>query len=131
MSNARSLGIWMDHSVANLIEYSTEVMKTKTIESTFTPLVKKDSLEKSENLMHNKEQHQQADFYKTLGETIKDYEEVLLFGPTDAKTELYNLLKADHHFDKIRITVMTTDKMSEPQQHAFVKKHFSDHYFIS
>ena len=39
--------------------------------------------------MHNKEQHEQSDYYKKLGETIKNYTEVLLFGPTDAKVELF------------------------------------------
>jgi hypothetical protein len=56
---------------------------------------------------------------------MKDYDEVILFGPTDAKSELYNLLKNDHHFDKIRIEVKPADKMTENQQQAFVKKYFS------
>jgi stalled ribosome rescue protein Dom34 len=42
--------------------------------------------------MHQKEQHEQSDYYKKIGEAIKNYQEVLLFGPTNAKTELLNLL---------------------------------------
>ena len=75
--------------------------------------------------MHNKEQHQQSDYYKQLGEIIKNYTEVILFGPTDAKVELFNILKADHHFAKIKIEFQQADKMTENQQHAFVKEYFS------
>jgi len=55
---------------------------------------------------------------------MKDYDEVLLFGPTNAKNELVNILKVDHHFDEIKIEVKPADKMTENQQLAFVKEHF-------
>lgn len=127
MTNAKNLGIWMDHSTAHLMEFTTPTIETKTIESKFTHDEKANSLEKSENLMHNKEQHQQSEYYKRLGEVIKKYEEVILFGPTSAKAELHNILKADHNFAKIKIEVKQTDKMTENQQHAFVKEYFSRH----
>jgi len=44
---------------------------------------------------------------------LKDYEEVLLFGPTNAKNELFNLLKDDRHFEKIKIEVKSGDKMTD------------------
>ena len=49
------------------------------------------------------------------------------FGPTNAKTELLNMLRTDHHFDKIDIEVKNTDKMTENQEHAFVKEYFLKH----
>ena len=125
MTKAKNLGIWMDHSLANLMEFTTDPIQTKTIESKFTHQVKEHSLSKSENLMHNMEQHQQSEYYKKLGEVIRNYEEVILFGPTNAKVELFNILKADHRFGKIKIEVQQADKMTEHQQHAFVKEHFS------
>ena len=124
MKKAKNLGIWMDHSSAHLMEYASEPVETKTIESTFTYRVKQDSLNKSENLMHNKEQHQRIEYYKKLGEVIKEYEGVILFGPTDAKVELFNMLKANHLFEKIKIEVKQADKMTENQERAFVKDHF-------
>lgn len=125
MTNAKYLGIWMDHASAHLMEFSKEDMETKIVESKFTHQEKSNSLGKSENLMHNKEQHQQAGYYKHIGEQILNYEEVLLFGPTDAKLELFNLLIADHRFGKIKIEIRQAGKMTENQQHAFVKEHFS------
>ncbi len=124
MHDKKQLGIWMDHSSAHIIEYSDSSLETETIETNFTHQDKESSLRKSENLMHNKEQQQQGDYYKKLGEVIKSFDEVLLFGPTDAKTELYNLLTADPHFSKIKIEVKQTDKMTENQEHAFVREHF-------
>ncbi|HEV7230437.1 MAG TPA: hypothetical protein VGO45_03850 [Bacteroidia bacterium] len=124
MSKSTSLGIWMDHMNAHLIEWTTPAMETKTISSKFTHEAKEHSPGQSEKLMHNKEQHEQKDFYKHLGEAIKGYDQVLLFGPSDAKSELLNLLKADHQFAKIKFEVKTADKMSDKQQHAFVKEYF-------
>jgi len=128
MESEKKLGIWMDHSHANLIEYKTEKIEEieeKVITSNFTHQEKEKSLSKSESLMHNKEQQRQAEFYKKLGEVVKNYTDVILFGPTDAKVELFNNLRADHNFAKIKIEVMQKDKMTENQQHAFVREYFS------
>ena len=124
MTPTKNLGIWMDHASANLMEFTSEPIETKTVESAFTHEEKADSLGNSEHVMHNKEQQMQSAFYKKLGESIKGYNEVVLFGPTDAKQQLFNLLKADHHFDKIKIEVKSSGKMTENQQHAFVRDHF-------
>jgi nitrogenase subunit NifH len=127
MTTLKCLGIWMDHSNAHLIEYTAQPMTTKTIESQFTHQEKESSLGKSESLMHHKEQHEQSEYYKKLGEVIKQHDEVLLFGPTDAKVELLNLLRDDHRYQKIKIEIKQADKMTDNQQHAFVREYFSKH----
>ncbi len=129
MEKLKRLGIWMDHSNANTMEFTDEPFVTKTIQSDFTHQVKEETLNKSENVMHNKEQHRQSEYYKKLSEVIKNYDEVLLFGPTDAKVELFNLLNGDSRFSKIKIRVANADKMTEHQQHAFVKTHFESRQF--
>jgi hypothetical protein len=121
----KHLGICMDHSSAYFIEYEGGSHDTKTITSKFTHLEKQSSISKSENLMHNKEQHEQSAYYKKIGETIRDYTHVLLFGPSKAKIELLNILKADHHFAKVHIEIKDADKMTENQQCAFVRDFFS------
>ena len=125
MSTAKKIGIWMDHKCAHLMEFTADTIETNMIESKFTHDAKGESLDKSENIMHNKEQHQRSEYYKMLGEKIRRYESVLLFGPTEAKTELFNILKADHLFAKIKIDIRQTDKMTEKQEHAFVRNFFS------
>lgn len=121
----KKLGIWMDHANAHLIEFNNDNSDDKIISSKFTHQEKSDTLGKSENIMHNKEQQDQSDYYKKISAVIKDFNEVILFGPTSAKVELSNILKADHHFDTIKIEIQQTDKMTENQQHAFVKEYFS------
>ncbi len=74
--------------------------------------------------MHNKEQQLQNGYYLQLGQIIRNYKSVVLFGPTEAKTELFNLLRADHRFGGVKIEVQPADKMTENQQHAFVKAYF-------
>jgi hypothetical protein len=121
----KNLGIWMDHSSAHLMELTIGPITTNIVESKFTHEGKEESLSKSEKTMHNKEQHQRLEYYKVLGETIRNYEDVLLFGPTEAKTELLNVLRADKNFAKIKIEIKQSDKMTTNQEHAFVRKYFS------
>ncbi|MEO7530831.1 MAG: hypothetical protein ABIS69_05450 [Sediminibacterium sp.] len=130
MSPTKKLGIWMDHASAHLMEFSSDSMETTIVESAFTHEEKAESLGNSEHLMHNKEQQRQSSFYKKIRESMIGYDEIILFGPTDAKVELLNLLKGNHHFDKIKIEIKQTDKMSENQQHAFVREHFKLKHLI-
>ncbi len=119
----KKLGIWMDHASAHVMEYNDDI-KTNIVLSEATHADKEKTLQKGESMMHNKEQQQQAEYYKILGASIKNYDDVLLFGPTNAKIELLNILKADNHFSKIKIETMQADKMTENQEHAFVKEYF-------
>jgi hypothetical protein len=125
MSTAHNLGIWMDHQVAHLIQPDHATTPTTIIRNNFNHGVKESAMQKSENLAHNKEQQEQTAYYKKLGEIIIQFDEVLLFGPTDAKTELHTMLKEDRRFDKVKFHVTAADKMTENQQHAFMRKHFS------
>ena len=126
MATAKKLGIWMDHASAHLMEFTVDPIHTKTIELASGHERKEHGFQ-NEIMMHNKEQHQQSDYYKKLGAVIRMYEDVILFGPTDAKVELLNFLKGDQHFSKIKIAIQDADKMTENQQHAFVKDYFSKH----
>lgn len=125
MKVAKNLGIWMDYSRAHLIDIGSDIMEPIVIDSNFTPDDKAEVLSKSEHMMHNKEQQHHADYFKRIGEALKPYESVLLFGPTNAKLELLNILKEDNNFENIHFEVKSTDKMPDKQQHAFVKEHFS------
>ena len=127
MMKTKQIGIWMDHATAHLMVLTSGAMETKIIESTFTHEEKEQTLHKGQKAMHHKEQHEELAYYKAIAAEIRQYEEVLIFGPTDAKAELLNLLKADHHFDKIDIETRQADKMTENQQHAFVKDYFIKH----
>ncbi len=115
----------MDHSTASIMELSNGIVISKMLESTPAFPEQVENLRLDESLMHHKEQKQHTDFYKKLSYIINDYSEVLLFGPTDAKSELFNLLKNNRQFEKIKISIQPAGKMTENQQEAFVKDYFT------
>jgi len=113
----------MDHTIAHMIVSNNNSTVSNTIES-LSLQGEKQNFGKDESLKHNTEQDQLSDYFKRLSAVIKDYPEVILFGPTNAKTELFNLLKEDNQFNNIKIEIETTDYLTENQMHAFVKEHF-------
>jgi len=124
MKNIKQLGIWMDHSNAYLMELTDDIIITNIVESEFVLQDNKYNLQYHEKSFHNKEQQQQLSYYKRLSGFIRKYQEVVIFGPTDAKIELLNLLKSDHLFENIKIEVKQTDQMTEYQRHDFVREYF-------
>lgn len=124
MKTIKKLGIWMDHANAHLIEFSDEVKPTETISLDFNNQDKDETLQRSESEMHNKQQQKQNAYYKKLAAISKDFAEVVLFGPTNAKSELFNSLRQNHQFDNIKIEVINADKMTDKQQHEFVRDYF-------
>ena len=118
-----NLGIWMDHSTANLIDINSK-NECRSIVSKFTSETKEEALNRSESLMHNKRQQMHEAYYKEIADEIIKYNHVLLFGPTNAKVELHNYLNKDLHFKNIKIDIESSDNITDNEQVAFVKKHF-------
>ena len=124
MKSSKKLGIWMDHSIAYIMKVTNNTIDASILEIGSSLPAREQNMGVHERQRHNKEQAEQSVFFKSLSDVIKDYEEVLLFGPTGAKTELLNLLKDNHHFDNIKIVIKSADKMTENQRHLFVKEYF-------
>jgi hypothetical protein len=124
MNNIKKLGIWMDHSNAYLIELANDIIVQRVV-SELTNNDTEFNFYKGEKLVHKKEQHLQISYYKKIGEIIKKYQEVVLFGPTDAKNELLNMIKTDHLFEDIKIEIKNSDKMTEDQMQTFVRDYFN------
>jgi stalled ribosome rescue protein Dom34 len=125
MLTEKKLAIWMDHSSSHIMEYPLDPASFRTITSDFTNIEKKETLEKSERVMHHAKQHDQLAYFKELAKIIARYNTVLLFGPTNAKSELQNFLKSDHRFDKVKIKVLAADKMNDHEREEFVKNYFN------
>jgi len=123
MNNIRKLGIWMDHSNAYLMELANDIIVQRVV-SELANHETEFNFYKGEKLIHKKEQHLQLSYYKKIGEIIKKYQDVVLFGPTDAKNELLNQIKTDHLFEDIKIEVKNSDKMTEDQMQTFVRDYF-------
>ena len=131
MTEIKRIGIWMDHANAHIIEFSEQPKKTTTVTSAFAKQDKDETLQRSESELHNKQQHSQLAYRKSLAAVIRNCGEVLLFGPTDAKIELFNFLRKDPLFNNIKIEVRNADKMSDKQQHAVVRDYFKKLVFKS
>ena len=123
MNNIRKLGVWMDHSNAYLMEFANDIIVQRVV-SELTIHETEFNFYKGEKLIHKKEQHLQLSYYKKIGDIIKKYQDVVLFGPTDAKNELLNKIKTDHLFEGIKIEVKNSDKMTEDQMKTFVRDYF-------
>lgn len=125
MKATKKLGIRMEHSIAYLVEFTSNPREIKTIKAKIAQQTKINGLSKNETLMHNKEDKQLSRYYKKLGEIIKNYKRIILFGPTNAKVELFDVLSEDEQFVKIKIEIKDTDKMTEDQKSSFVTDYFS------
>lgn len=123
MNNIRKLGIWMDHSNAYLMELANDINVQRVV-SELSNHETEFNFYKGEKQIHKKEQHLQLSYYKKIGDIVKKYQDVVLFGPTDAKNELLNLIKTDHLFEDIKIEVKNSDKMTEDQMKTFVRDYF-------
>lgn len=126
MEGIKKIGVYMDHTIAHFIEMSPENLELTIITSKFSQLEKVESLKRSEKIMHSLEQREEANYYTEICEVLKDYKEILLFGPTNAKLELRNILRSNHLFDSRIIEVKNTDHLTENQEYAFVREHFFD-----
>jgi hypothetical protein len=124
METIKKIAIYMDHFTANIIEYTNVAVAKKTIKSEFNHLEKEKILQKGEIHLHNKEQDMQNEFYLKLREELLNYNNVLLFGATNAKTELSNILKSDNKFANIEMIIKNTDKLTANEQIAFVNDCF-------
>jgi len=124
MKNIKKLGIWMDHSDAYLLEIKDDKIETNKVVSELSDPQAEFNFYKGEKLINKKERHLQLKYYNKLGEIIRNYQEVVLFGPTDAKSELLNLLRTDHLFEDIKTEVINSGKMTESQMHTFVREYF-------
>lgn len=126
MKTFKKLAIYLDHSEAKLFEYGTTAAEIKTIKSDFGFEDKQKILQKGESHLHNKEQQWEQKYYESLGDEILNFDQTLLFGNTNAKTELFNHLSENNRFSKIKLKTMNTDKLTENQQLAFVNDFYSE-----
>lgn len=126
MKRVKKLGVWMDHSIAYLMEFTNSPFEIKTIEAELTEDANQFIVSKKSEALINMDQHTLYAYYNKIGEAIKNYKQIVLFGPADAKIELFDVLSEDHRFVKIKVEIKETDKMSVNQQHAFINEYFAE-----
>jgi hypothetical protein len=126
MENTIKRAIYMDHYTAIIFDFnndSTSILKT--ISSEMNHFVKEEILQKGESHWHNKEQDLQLVFYKRIIDEVELCDELFLFGPTTAKTELLHLIQKQAKFDALKITTKDIDNITENQKIELVNTTFN------
>src|SRR6186713_918365 len=120
----KKLGIYIDQSSANLIELTVDILEKKPVQNNFDHSNEKEAEEENENHIEFKESYLQNYYFKKLSEYMLYYNEVLLFGKSNAITKLFDMISYDNRFYKIKIALKQTDKMTRNEQNEFVSDYF-------
>ncbi|MBP6558298.1 MAG: hypothetical protein KAX93_06935 [Flavobacterium sp.] len=120
----KKLAIYMEQSSARLIEFTIDILKTKSELSCFDYFDEKHPKEKNLNHIEYQEAYLQNHFLNKLSEYILYYNEVLLFGKSNTTDKLFDLMAYDNRFYKINITIKQTEAMTFNEQNNFVSDYF-------
>ncbi|MFN3755130.1 hypothetical protein [Flavobacterium sp.] len=116
----KKLGIYIDQSSANLIELTIDILEKKSTNS----FEEKQTQENDEKHIEFRESHLQNYYFKKISEYILYYNEVLLFGTSNAITKLFDMISYDNRFYNINIAIKPTDRLTYQQQNDFVSDFF-------
>lgn len=103
MYTQKSIGIWMDEDSAHLIEFRKLRVETVIIRSRIKE--KEKFLQPREELSNNDQQHE--NFLKKISEQLGVYDEILIFGPGNAKKTFEQYLKTNPLFVQKKILLQT------------------------
>ncbi|MCP9757490.1 hypothetical protein EGI26_20200 [Lacihabitans sp. CCS-44] len=120
MYTQKRIEIWIDEDSAHLIEFRKLRVETVIIRARIKE--KEKFLQPKEELIDDS--NLQENFFKKISEQLKDFEEILVFGPDDAKQSFEKYLKMTILFADKNIILQIADKMTDNHKHAFVNKHF-------
>ena len=131
------IAVWLDHSEAKLITFENKVANTETINSGVETHIRIDGegsessrfgvgTTNNENRNNNRHSNELSGYYKALAGKLKSYDEILLFGPTNAKEQLKNMLVSDKSFSGKSIEIKSSDKLTPNQLVAFAREHMED-----
>jgi len=129
MKELKQLGVWMDHSYAYLMEIKENEIVTNCIVSDSLLHDHEKNLNEERKYVdfndnYKKSKQERAIYFRKISDIVKNYEEVILFGPTDAKNELINIMEADQLLGDIKVEKKNADKMTENEMHALVIEYF-------
>ena len=119
-------GIWIDHKKAVIVSASEDGVTTKTLESEVGAHPRYAGQQDGGGEKKYEERHSQHldRYYDEVIHQVTDAEELLIFGPGEAKLELKERLRRSKAHSERTIGIETTDKLTEPQIVAKVKEHF-------
>ncbi len=112
----RSIGVWMNHSFANLIEFTSELITSVIIDSNLDKHHDELVMAHMETKGLFKQQTLQTAYLKELESALHNCKELILFGPNYSKVKLYHILKQNTLFANTRIKITHTENINAVQQ---------------
>ena len=133
------IAVWLDHSKAQFIAYSDEgTYLLETVESPYERRPRIDGegsdvtrfgantyFSNNEDRKHNRLRNELNSYFKELEDRLAKYDDILLFGPTNAKDQLYNRLSANKAFSGKNILIESVGNLTENQTMAFARIFFN------
>ena len=131
-----SIGIWMDHAEAKLLEPGKTHPFICTVRSVAEGLVREDGQgpdgmrlgnfrsTDNEHHKHNMEREELEKFFRDLATQAMPYQNIFIFGPTTAHNEFANYLLGRNDFKGRTITVEKSDYLSDKEVAARVNDFF-------
>jgi len=133
----KQTGIWLDSQEADFIELQDgELMGIHHLSSELSSSHAKGGAPAggrrggtmtgiSEKTLRNRRHNEELRYFEEIIDKVDGADEVVIFGPGEAKDHLVNAIKADHsHFNAYLMAVLNADKMTENQKVAYVKSFF-------
>jgi stalled ribosome rescue protein Dom34 len=130
-----NVGLWLDNKKAIIVTIENKEASTHIIESHIEKLVKSSGGTRSsasngpqdvasEQQRDEKFKHHLHDYYKKIIEYIKNCEKVFIFGPGEPKKELRKEIEKIESLLGVFAGIEASDKLTEPQIVAKVKKFY-------
>jgi hypothetical protein len=120
------VGIWIDHRKAVIVSASADEVTAKTLESSVEPHPHYAGSQEGGGEKKYEERHglHLDRYYDAVISQLGQPEAVLIFGPGEAKLQLKERLGRSKVLSESIMTVESTDKLTDPQIVARVKKHY-------
>lgn len=123
MPGTKKLGIFINNTIAQLMEFTNNPTEIKTMTSHFQ---NDSNLENSGKTVSAKLKNEVQSYFRKLGDIVQHYDEIVVFGPNKTKMQLYKFLRYDKNFDKIKMDIKESHNLDNEQQQEFVKKYFAN-----
>jgi stalled ribosome rescue protein Dom34 len=119
-------GVWLDNTKAVIITHTLEDEKgSYNISSKI--IANEGHSGGSEHSMNNARKTDLLKYYKSLSSHLLAYDELLVFGPGMSQEQFGNHLEGNVQFKGKKITINSTEQLTDPQKVAKVKDFFEVH----
>ena len=120
----KTAGLWIDHEKAVIVLLAGSDAETKLVTAgTEMPQRQSGAATQVDDIRQRESKEELSDYFDDVIFCIRAAEEILIFGPGEAKDELRKRLEKDHLGRRI-VGVEASDQMTDLQTVAKVRKHF-------